>query len=95
MSSSEKVEHLEKRLFKKGAVRDKIRSKTILIPSLITMCGIFCGFLAIVSAFNGKFAYAAKCVLVAIILDGLDGRVARRLNATTEACSSIGVGAFS
>lgn len=85
MNNPEKIQDLEKRrrFFKKGTVRDKIRSKTILIPSLITMCGIFCGFLAIVSAFNGKFAYAAKCVLLAIILDGLDGRAARRLNAVT------------
>lgn len=85
MNNPDNIERIEKsrKFFKKGAVREKIRSKTILIPSLITMCGIFCGFLAIVSAFNGKFAYAAKCVLVAMILDGLDGRVARRLNATT------------
>lgn len=61
----------------------KIKSKTVLIPSLITMAALFCGFLSIVSAYNGKFFYAAKCIILAIILDGLDGRVARKLNATT------------
>ncbi|OVE80112.1 CDP-diacylglycerol--serine O-phosphatidyltransferase [bacterium J17] len=55
-----------------------------LIPSCITVTAIFCGFLAIISAFNGRFEYAAKCIVLAIILDGLDGRVARRLNATSD-----------
>jgi len=54
-----------------------------LIPNLITVSATFCGFLAIVSAFRGQFAYAAQCVGLAIVLDGLDGRVARRLNATS------------
>lgn len=67
----------------KPELSQKIKSKTILIPSLITMGALFCGFLSIVSAHNGKYFYAAKCIIVAIILDGLDGRVARKLNATT------------
>jgi len=67
----------------KGFVKDKFKGKTFLIPALITVGGVFCGFLAIISAFNGKYTYAAKCIGLAIILDGLDGRVARRLNATT------------
>jgi CDP-diacylglycerol---serine O-phosphatidyltransferase len=51
---------------------------------MITMLGIFCGFLAIISAIKGNFHYAARCVMIAMILDGLDGRIARRLNATSE-----------
>ncbi len=47
------------------------------------MVGTFCGFLAIVSAIQGHFEYAVKCIGLAFILDGLDGRVARRLNATS------------
>lgn len=65
------------------SIRKKFHGKSFVIPSLITMVAIFCGFLAIVSAIRGEFAYAARCVLIAIILDGLDGRVARRLNATS------------
>ncbi len=77
----EKVKLLKPKL--KPELSKKIKSKTVLIPSLITMGALFCGFLAIVSAYNGKFFYAAKCIIAAIILDGLDGRVARKLNATT------------
>lgn len=57
--------------------------RLLLIPSFITLIGIFCGFVAIVSAFKGNFDYATKCIAVAFLLDGLDGRVARRLNATS------------
>ena len=64
-------------------MRKKLEGKAFLIPSLITVVGLFCGFLAIVSAIKGRFDYATKCIAMAIILDGLDGRVARRLNATS------------
>ena len=64
-------------------VREKLHGKSFLIPSFITVVGIFCGFLAIVSSIRGDFLYAARCIIVAIVLDGLDGRVARRLNATS------------
>ncbi len=63
-------------------VRGKLQGN-FLVPSFITVVGIFCGFLAIISAIKGRYDYAAKCIGLAIILDGLDGRVARRLNATS------------
>ncbi|MCB0346821.1 MAG: CDP-diacylglycerol--serine O-phosphatidyltransferase [Bdellovibrionales bacterium] len=65
-------------------VRGKLQGKMFLIPSLITVLSNFCGFLAIISAVTGHFEYAVKAIAVAFVLDGLDGRVARRLNATSE-----------
>lgn len=64
-------------------VRNKLHGRTFLIPSCITVVGTFCGFLAIISALQGNFQYATKCIALAFVLDGLDGRVARRLNATS------------
>lgn len=66
-----------------GRFRDKFQGKTFLIPSFITLVGTFCGFLGTVSAFRGNYIYACKCIALAILLDGLDGRVARKLNATS------------
>ncbi|MCC6954923.1 MAG: CDP-diacylglycerol--serine O-phosphatidyltransferase [Deltaproteobacteria bacterium] len=57
--------------------------RILVVPSLITVAAFFSGFLAIISAFRGEFEYATKCIAFAFIFDGLDGRVARRLNATT------------
>jgi CDP-diacylglycerol--serine O-phosphatidyltransferase len=45
---------------------------------------MFCGFLAIMYASSGRLDKAVIAVLIAILLDGLDGRVARRLNATSK-----------
>lgn len=67
----------------KGLMRSKLRGKAFVIPSLITVLGIFCGFLAMLSAFKGRFEYAAVAIGLAFVFDGLDGRVARRLNATS------------
>lgn len=64
-------------------MQKKLAGRMFLIPSCITVVGMFCGFLAIMSAMKGNFDYAAKCVMLAIVLDGLDGRVARSLNATS------------
>ena len=67
--------------------RKGLRRTAFLVPNLVTVIAIFCGFLSIVSTLRGEFEYAAKCIALAIILDGLDGRIARRLNA----CSAFGV----
>ena len=70
-------------LLVRGHMRERFHGKIFLVPSSVTVVGIFCGFLAIVSAIRGEFEYATKCIVLAIILDGIDGRVARRLKATS------------
>ncbi len=55
-----------------------------LLPNLLTTAALFCGFYAILAAMNGTFEIAAIAVFVAMILDGLDGRVARMINAQSE-----------
>jgi CDP-diacylglycerol--serine O-phosphatidyltransferase len=59
----------------------KTRQKGIyLLPNLFTMAALFSGFYAIIAAMNGDFSNAGVAVFVAMILDGLDGRVARMTN---------------
>ena len=55
-----------------------------LVPNAVTVGNLFCGFLSIIYAASGRFDKAAIAIIVAIILDGLDGRVARRLKATSK-----------
>src|SRR6478609_4199948 len=57
---------------------------TRFIPNLFTLGNLFLGMLAILLAINGKYSSAAIMVIVAMLLDGLDGRVARALNAQSE-----------
>ncbi|MCF7201822.1 CDP-diacylglycerol--serine O-phosphatidyltransferase [Pseudomonas oligotrophica] len=59
----------------------KVRHRGIyLLPNLFTTANLFAGFFAIISAINGNFHVAAATVFVAMVLDSLDGRVARLTN---------------
>jgi CDP-diacylglycerol--serine O-phosphatidyltransferase len=48
-----------------------------LLPNLFTTAALFAGFFAIVQGMNGHFEMAAEAIFIAMVLDGLDGRVAR------------------
>lgn len=51
-----------------------------LLPNLFTSAALFAGFYAIVQAMNGNFEFAAIAIFIAMVMDGLDGRVARMTN---------------
>ncbi len=55
-----------------------------LLPNLFTTAALFAGFYAVVSAMNGHFEPAAIGIFVAMILDGMDGRIARITNTATD-----------
>jgi CDP-diacylglycerol--serine O-phosphatidyltransferase len=58
--------------------KNRIRRRGIyLLPNLFTTASLFAGFYAIVQAMNLRFDQAAVAIFVAMVLDGLDGRVAR------------------
>ena len=51
-----------------------------LLPNSFTTAALFAGFYAIVQAMNGAFEQSAVAIFIAMVLDGLDGRVARLTN---------------
>jgi CDP-diacylglycerol--serine O-phosphatidyltransferase len=55
-----------------------------LLPNLFTTASLFSGFYAIVQAMNNHFELAAIAIFVAMVLDGLDGRIARLTNTQSE-----------
>jgi len=55
-----------------------------VIPNLITSASLFCGFYAIISSIQGFYETAAIAIIIACFLDGLDGRVARFTNTTSQ-----------
>ena len=60
------------------------RKGIYLLPNLFTTGALFSGFYAIVASMNGDFINAAVAIFVAMILDGLDGRVARLTNTQSD-----------
>ena len=55
-----------------------------LLPNACTAANLFFGMLSILATYEGDFFYASVFILLALIADGMDGRVARALNATSE-----------
>ncbi|GAC26384.1 CDP-diacylglycerol--serine O-phosphatidyltransferase [Paraglaciecola mesophila] len=60
------------------------RKGIYLLPNLLTTAGLFSGFYAVVASMNGHFEAAAVAIFIAMIFDGLDGRVARMTNTQSE-----------
>jgi CDP-diacylglycerol---serine O-phosphatidyltransferase len=55
-----------------------------LLPNLFTTAALFSGFYAIVQSMNNRFEYAAVAIFIAMVFDGLDGRVARMTHTQSE-----------
>ena len=64
--------------------KKKIHRGVFLLPNALTTGAMFAGFYSIISGINGHFVAASVAVVVAGLLDGLDGRVARLTNTQTE-----------
>lgn len=65
-------------------LRDRAYRSRYLVPNAVTLASMFCGFLCIIYATSARYEKAALAIAISIVLDGLDGRVARRLNATSK-----------
>lgn len=75
---------LSEKALSREELKDLLYRRRYAIPNAVTVGNMFCGFLAIMYSSTGRFEKASIAVLIAILLDGLDGRVARRLNATSK-----------
>lgn len=62
----------------------KPRRGIYLLPNLFTTAALFFGFYAIVSAMDNRFEPAAIAIFIAMLLDGIDGRVARLTNTQSD-----------
>jgi len=63
---------------------NKARRGVYLLPNILTTFGLFSGFFAIILATKGQYSEAAIAIFVAMLWDGLDGRVARLTNTQSE-----------
>lgn len=62
---------------KLGMLEKHSRKGIYILPNLFTTAALFAGFYAIVQSMNGQFEYAPAAIFIAMVMDGLDGRVAR------------------
>ena len=66
------------------ALRARRRQGIFLLPSLLTTGNLFCGFFAMLLTVDERFTEAALAIFVAMVMDALDGRVARLMKATSQ-----------
>lgn len=64
--------------------RRPLRRGIYLLPTLFTVANLFCGFASLVAAASGSFRRAAVLIILAGVLDGLDGRIARLTGTTSD-----------
>jgi CDP-diacylglycerol---serine O-phosphatidyltransferase len=62
----------------------KMKKGIYVLPNLFTTAGLFSGFYSIIASMQGHFEVAAISILVAAVLDALDGRIARMTNTTSK-----------
>lgn len=84
-----KVRLLPRKGLARVPLKQRVRSAQLkkgvyLIPSLFTAGNLICGFFSIISTFNGHYLQAAVFVILAHLLDGLDGFVARLTKTTSQ-----------
>ncbi len=65
-------------------LRANRRRGIFLLPSLLTTGNLFCGFLAMILTIEHRYDQAALAIFVAIVMDVLDGRIARLMGATSQ-----------
>ena len=65
-------------------LRDRRRQGIFLFPSLLTTGNLFCGFFALLLSAEHRYTEAAIAIFVAMVMDLLDGRVARLMKATSQ-----------
>ena len=64
--------------------RTRIKKGIYVLPNLFTSASLFCGFYSMIASYKENFVTAAIAILVSVIFDGLDGRVARLTNTTSK-----------
>ena len=66
------------------AIKERLYRRRFILPNAVTLGNMFCGFIACIYAAAAQYEKAVIAILIAIVLDGLDGRVARKFNATSK-----------
>ncbi|MFB3924957.1 MAG: CDP-diacylglycerol--serine O-phosphatidyltransferase [Syntrophales bacterium] len=64
--------------------KDRMKKGIYVLPNLFTTASLFSGFYSIVASMNEDYVRAAVAIVIALILDGLDGRMARMTNTTSK-----------
>ncbi len=74
----------KRRRLSRSQRRERRRRSIYVLPNLVTSLSLFAGFYAMVSAVEGRFVNASLAILVSLVFDGLDGKIARATKSTSR-----------
>ena len=64
--------------------KERSRRGIYVLPNIITSLNLFCGFYAIIASINGKFIAASIAIIIGVLFDIMDGKIARATNTTSK-----------
>jgi len=64
--------------------KDRPRRGIYVLPNIFTSLNLFCGFYSIISSIDGKFITAAVAIIIGVVFDILDGKIARATNTSSK-----------
>jgi CDP-diacylglycerol--serine O-phosphatidyltransferase len=64
--------------------RDRMKKGIYVLPNLFTTANLFCGFYSAIASMKEMYEIAAVTILIAVVLDSLDGRIARMTHTTSK-----------
>ena len=76
----------QKKKFK--IISDK-KSARVILPNMLTLIGVCIGLTSIRFALDGRFELAIVAIIIAALIDGLDGRIARLIKGTSKLCKEL------
>jgi CDP-diacylglycerol--serine O-phosphatidyltransferase len=69
---------------RKKLKKERSRRGIYILPNIFTSLNLFCGFYAVIAAIDGKFTAAAIAIIIGVMFDVLDGKIARATNTTSQ-----------
>jgi len=63
---------------------NRMKKGIYVLPNLFTTANLFCGFYSVIASMKGMYEIAAVTILIAVVLDSLDGRIARITHTTSK-----------
>ncbi|MBN1662268.1 MAG: CDP-diacylglycerol--serine O-phosphatidyltransferase [Deltaproteobacteria bacterium] len=64
--------------------KERMKRGIYVLPNLFTTASLFCGFYSVIASVKGDFSIAATAIIISIVFDGLDGRIARMTNTMSK-----------
>jgi CDP-diacylglycerol--serine O-phosphatidyltransferase len=68
----------------KGVKKERLHRGIFVLPNIFTSLNLFCGFYAVIASIDGKYIAASIAIIIGVMFDIMDGKIARATNTTSK-----------